>query len=1047
MDVDDHEVIKRYLRLRLPEHFVLTLRKLCQGADTNSGLNRILALLDCHTLEARETLLKHVAYAQLYAKINTDGSTAHYTNEPHRNFATIEHVRLRVIQITEINTRQLWLARHRVLQRVFGIHATDAPQLQLLALQRHDELERNGTGLGADELGKPLDYTTKPAVWNKLHEFLAELSRVPAALVQDMLSLPKLSQTAKLWLAHSASVARTKQSPVLYVKNHALYHMAAALTLESERSDLLVGKHLQKAEQTLTRAANRLAKAAAAAAAAAAQQSSKHTQTAIMPSHEYYSETLILGDARYPQKDFFLISSETCPAPVLHPLFWQIIMQQMVCYDILSLESCGEKDRFWCVFTGEYLQSPSEGLYVIYKFAYLPSIVCTVSLRYFQDQRARIKLVLAGYSWQRIAELMPLQGAEYELVRAFFATSASAGSQKQTAAMSVWEEFMTAQVTEELQAAVETANSAVGGEAAVTTAAETEAEPEVKAEVPDPMAVCEEQPVVTTPEPPQVPPTRVPLRRSLIMEDEETEVVEPAKQISEEPKKELATVEDEIEEDVFASILSNEVVPNGAATAGADEPKPTPKPSYQRLRKSTVISDDEDDKSEPIVKSSAPPKPAAPKQQPPQKQKPPAPNFEKAEKHVERIKMDMVNALARAVGNALDGVVSVFTGRPAKRAKHHEEAEEVAEGDEEESGDEEPPSHETESLIPRNGVVAHEAASEEDSKSAPEDDDQFVVDEDFVEFDEEAMAEEMLEQKKKNAKKRAAAHGQQASVLHVWKHDDITPEGYVLAPLTETIADLVSALFRIDVESGELLSRDTENAIPIGKKLLFNIGTPEYEDIMNVHGLGNDSTLVNFAQMRAEAKKIKAPGKRQARLEEIDKTRNERKERYTAYCLIRTVLKTLFAETDKLAEEFNLLVHTELTFDKAETTWDVDWRPRVDPLFLDKLALLLEDDRAGIMANIFPGLARLEWDDKYMAKLFKCSQRFNLPAKQMLFTIFESDYEPEEGDEGEPAQQEEGNAEEDDSGEYNGEDGEDEDFGEEEESDVECDGDGEESDV
>ena len=397
------EIVTRYLRLRVPERVESALENVARraiGLGKNSGLGRIFALLGCPDAASAADLLLAVSYAQLYAKVNTDGSTAHYTNEPHRNFAQIEDTRLEILQHTEKNVRALWQARHRVLFRFLG---TSSLSLHVLALMRHDELERNGTTLGPKELGEPVALSRTD---QELHALAAELGQVPAALLQDMLCLETLERTAKQWLRAENSEDQVK----------ALYQMAAALTVESGRAEALVTRRLQKSEQNLSRADLRIAK------------QSIDSEVSIPGAREYYSETLVLGDLRYQRKQTsgvqFLVLSEKAPRAVLNPVFWNLILQQMVCYELASLEARGAEEdgpeRFWCVLTGDPLASPRDGLYVIYKFAYMPSIVLTVSLRYFEEQKQRIKLVVAGYTWKRIAELMPLRGAEYELARFFF---------------------------------------------------------------------------------------------------------------------------------------------------------------------------------------------------------------------------------------------------------------------------------------------------------------------------------------------------------------------------------------------------------------------------------------------------------------------------------------------------------------------------------------------------------------------------------------------------------------------------------------------------
>lgn len=340
----------------------------CLNDYTNSSTLRTLfdmLLKDSpagNTHQARVDLVRAVLYAQQYVQLLTDGNATHHTQEPQRSMATIEDVRLRFISDLYDKMEPFFAARRRIFERVCPAYAANSK--------------------AAAEQSR----------------ILQTLASIPAHL-ETYISHASGEDTAEVlarWLSHyEATLAAdpNKERHMQRMKEF-LTSVAPQCLLVASKTEQAVSRILTKAHMVLT---------AAAASSTAATAPDIYSETGTTPRvKEFYSTPVVLGDSLHTTAqyatEFMIHREDLAPYPLLHPELYKIYTRKCVHYELCSLESdpeglveSGNSVRWWCVFTGQPIETPLDGIYYIWFFDSLPPVVAVVSYSYAEQQMLNLR--------------------------------------------------------------------------------------------------------------------------------------------------------------------------------------------------------------------------------------------------------------------------------------------------------------------------------------------------------------------------------------------------------------------------------------------------------------------------------------------------------------------------------------------------------------------------------------------------------------------------------------------------------------------------------
>lgn len=372
-----------------------------------------------NTQENRVALVEAIVVFQIYLKIVTDGNSTHHDQEPQRSLQTLEDVRIRYLSELARKVRPLFLLRRRVLRLTMErFSGSPDPEPVSITYQRH--LRQNARARPSavtvsevqqqhqQQQQQPLpsdgfnDADVDPLVDDletvqcadrdmPFNDYMQSLSTIPQTLAPFItnvsVGLHELESFVNDDLAGEDNDAR----------HHFVTEVAPEILVDTSNT-LSSAQHALTKAQTLLSATHRRANLSAKEVVAAA--------TATAPT-EYYSRPLLLGDRMFTTTSMIGKHMTRTPhsvLPLAHPCLYKFYADNCIHYGTCCLSNDGDKDapgngapyRWWCVFTGQRIETPLQGAYLVLFFAAHPPIVLVVAYESFRRQQRRLRDLFAS---------------------------------------------------------------------------------------------------------------------------------------------------------------------------------------------------------------------------------------------------------------------------------------------------------------------------------------------------------------------------------------------------------------------------------------------------------------------------------------------------------------------------------------------------------------------------------------------------------------------------------------------------------------------------
>jgi hypothetical protein len=371
-----------------------------------SKLAQLLLPGDMNTLENRIALVESIVSFQIYLKIMTDGNSTHHDQEPQRSLQMLEDVRIKYLNVLAERARPFFEARRRVLESTLGIDAVTVPVADYHLYMRflHEQQLRGEIPgpAGSDHASETQCDINTPFV-----DYLTFLSVLPQPLIPHVYPNNTALQSDAvrqhvLKMLESDVTSRNVSDLHEYIKK-----VAPDLLAEAANSGSNAQNALTKAQTLLTAAQRQI------------MRSMDGSLSSSLPhaDQEYYSRCIVLGDSFYTTRALqqrHMIASSCTTKPLIHPALYKFYMENCTHYNTCSLAHEARRthngpvlrDRWWCVFTGDIIDSPMNGCYMVWFFALHPPVVVVVSYEYFRRQQLR---ALQRLVYNKQEELSPFE--------------------------------------------------------------------------------------------------------------------------------------------------------------------------------------------------------------------------------------------------------------------------------------------------------------------------------------------------------------------------------------------------------------------------------------------------------------------------------------------------------------------------------------------------------------------------------------------------------------------------------------------------------------